>query len=187
MGISRVAIEDISSWVQVAAHDMGEARKVSGALSEAGAADFERSLLSTFRVGVPENMCIWRDYVGSWLWVECDDSRIAVRGGLLKNDSDVEEWMTFICEEFAGQKVLWCLWGDFDSLMPLVEKLDVEVSSVVFGAPLSSVVTSSVSSGAWLRPMASRELMPFEVAAANELGAALAASGGMERRRRSAS
>lgn len=150
----------------------------SGGLSRGGAADLMRSVISTFRGGVPENVSVWRDSAGGWLWIDgTDSSHARVRAGKLSSDSDVSSWVDFIHSEFAGQNLSWCVWGDSDSLNPLVENLGARPCSVVLGGPVFSIVTPAGSSGAWLRPMGAGELMRFQVAAANELGVALVASG----------
>lgn len=181
MEIYGLPAEDARSWVHSAAESIANTRMVSGALSRGGAADLMRSIVSKFRYGIPENMGVWIDGVGSWLWGEyTDDSHIKICSGYLDAASDIDEWARFVCEEFAGLKVSWCVWGETDSLTGLVETLGAAPSSVILGAPVSAVTTPVGSSGAWLRPMGAGELMRFQVAAANELGLALVTSGEQE-------
>lgn len=169
--------EDASWWAESAAQCMADARKAGGALSNGGAADFSRSVVSTFRYGIPEDMRVWRDSAGGWLWVKyAEQSRVRVRGGFLDAASDIDQWAAFVAEEFSGAKVSWCTWGEEDTLKALVDAIEAKPSSIVLGAPLSSLKTATGASGAWLRPMGAGELMRFKVAAANELGVALAAS-----------
>lgn len=181
MEISRVAAEDVPEWSWSAAESMANTRMASGGLSRGGAADLMRSVVSTFRQGIPENMSVWRDSAGGWLWVEYGShSRVRVHGGFLSDASDIDQWAAFVSEEFSGAKVSWCVWGNTDSLKALVDMVGAQASSVVLGAPLSALTPPIGSSSAWLRPMGAGELMRFQVAAANELGVALVAAGDLE-------
>lgn len=181
MDIYELRTDDAPTWAWSAAEHMADTRMASGALSRAGAADLIRSVVSTFRAGVPEGMNVFCDSLGGWLWVEHGkDSCVNVRGGSLTEDSDLEQWVDFVCREFSNQCVSWCVWGEGDSLFKLAEYVDAHASFVVMGAPVSSIVTPEGSSGAWLRPMGAGELMRFQVAAANELGVALVAAGKYE-------
>lgn len=178
MDIYKLEAEEASAWAWSAAESIADTRMTSGGLSRGGAADLMRSVISTFRSGVPENMSVWRDSAGGWLWLDrTDKSRVRVHAGELNIGSDVSLWADFIRNEFDGQTLSWCVWGNDDSLSKLVENLGACPCSVVFGGSVSSIVTPAGSSGAWLRPMGAGELMRFQVAAANELGVALVASG----------
>ena len=178
MDIYKLEAEKAPVWAWSAAEIIADTRLASGGLSRGGAADLMRSVISTFRDGVPENMSVWCDSAGGWLWVDgTDSSHMRVRAGKLSSDSDISSWVDFIHSEFAGKTLSWCVWGDNDSKRALLKALEARPSSVVMGGPVSSVLTPSGSSGAWLRPMGAGELMRFQVAAANELGVAQVASG----------
>lgn len=177
MEIYSLPAEDTLSWAWSAAESVADTRMSSG-LSRDTAAGVVRSVVSVFRGGIPENMNVWIDEGGSWLWVErIDTSHVEVRAGFLSSVSDVEEWARFVRREFAGMKVSWCIWGTGDSLAGLVDILGATPSSVLLGAPVSEVTSLEGASGAWLRPMGAGELMRFQVAVANELGVALVKSG----------
>ena len=178
MEIYKLGAKDAPAWAWSAAERMADARMASGGLSRAGAADLMRSVASTFRAGVPEGMSVLCDSDGGWLWLEhTNDRSVRVCGGCLTENSDPNQWEDYIRREFADHYISWCVWGKRDSLSELVEYLGAHPSSVVMGAPVSSIVTPEGSSGAWLRPMGAGELMRFQVAAANELGVALVSAG----------
>lgn len=177
MDIWKLEVDEALGWAWSAAESIADTRMASGALSRGAAADLMRAVVSTFRAGVPKDMDVWCDSVGGWLWIDrTDNLHTEVRAGALTSDSDVSAWADFIRCEFAGQTLSWCVWGDGDSLRGLVEAVGARPCSVVMGASVSSIITPSASSGAWLRPMGAGELMRFQVAAANELGVALVTS-----------
>lgn len=178
MDIYELRAEDAPTWAWSAAERMADTRMASGGLSRGAAADLMRSIVSTFRVGIPEGMSVLCDSDGGWLWLEnVNNGNVRVHGGSLAENSDLDQWEDYIRREFPRQHISWCVWGEDDPLVKLLEGVGACTASVVMGAPVSSIVTPEGSSGAWLRPMGAGELMRFQVAAANELGVALVAAG----------
>ncbi|MBR5950218.1 MAG: hypothetical protein IKZ87_02165 [Actinomycetaceae bacterium] len=173
-----MAAEETSEWSWAAAESIAETRMSSGGLSRGAAADLMRSVLSTFRNGIPDGMAVWRDSCGGWIWTDhTAPSHVRVRACSMSENSDIPMWVDYINDGFAGKTLVGAAWGGSDSSGELLKALNAQPASVVLGGSLFSVSTPEGSSGAWLRPMGAGELMRFQVAAANEMGLGMVVSG----------